>query len=77
MPGRRPDEPVDENLHGFYGNLLTGVNRKYLSGLVFLNQGNSSFVFDFYTDPTSFAVRKLDRTGSADRVGTTDSGLII
>jgi hypothetical protein len=28
FPGRRPDEPMDEDLRGFYGNLLAGVNRK-------------------------------------------------
>jgi hypothetical protein len=26
--GRRPDEPMDEDLRGFYGKLLAGVNRK-------------------------------------------------
>ena len=50
---------------------------QYLPGSVFLNQGNSSFAFDFYTDFHSFAVENLTGTGIVDLVGTSGNSLII
>jgi len=71
----------DINGDGLADICIGGVDdvefNQYLPGLVFLNQGNSSFAFDFYTSIDSFAVENLTGTGIVDLMGATNDSLII
>jgi hypothetical protein len=71
----------DVNGDGLPDIFIGGVDdtefNQYLPGIVFLNQGDSLFAFDFDTDPTSFAVENLTGSGLVDVVGTTDNSLVI
>jgi hypothetical protein len=61
----------------FVGGVSDPADFLNIPGTVFLNQGNSSFAFCAYTDPSSFAMEYLTGKGVVDLVGSNGDNLFI
>ncbi len=61
----------------FVGGIEPPDGTAGIPGTAFLNQGNSSFTLDLYTDPSSFAVENLSGSGVVDLVGTSGNSFVI
>jgi hypothetical protein len=61
----------------FVGGIEPPDGTAGIPGTAYLNQGNSSFALDLYTDPSSFAVENLTGTGVVDLVGTSGNSFVI